>query len=388
MRAFLLSAMAMCASTFSGAQQLIPVRQLGPVLARASEPINAIANIRPLSDGRVLVGFRGRVMLFTADLSTFTTVFDSSKMTPGTSLASGQIPMISYLGDSTLLVDRNASSFVLLDPNGKVARAIAVPVARDLREISGFFGTRSGYIDPRGRLIYRGRWPADSDSMPILRADFETRALDTLGVVVMPSLSSSSMRADVTPMVRTTRYTAFPVIDLWTMLPDGTLAIARGRDYHLDWIDSRGARTSSPKLPFAWRRIPDQEKRRVLDSIVVEQTEMARRDSVEFAGRARPGSIVSKWTVANLNELPDYYPPVRETGMRADAEGNVWLLPTTSMVAQGGLVYDVVNRRGEVFERVQLPSGCALGAIARDGVVYLVCEGTRLERREVLRRSQ
>ena len=40
--------------------------------------------------------------------------------------------------------------------------------------------------------------------------------------------------------------------------------------------------------------------------------------------------------------------------MKLDFDGNLWIPPTTTRDARGGLLYDVVNRKGEVIERVQL----------------------------------
>jgi hypothetical protein len=50
---------------------------------------------------------------------------------------------------------------------------------------------------------------------------------------------------------------------------------------------------------------------------------------------------------------------------RGSRTSNLWILPTTSTNAANGFTYDVVNRKGEVFERVQLPRGHVLAALAR-----------------------
>jgi hypothetical protein len=50
----------------------------------------------------------------------------------------------------------------------------------------------------------------------------------------------------------------------------------------------------------------------------------------------------------------------------------VWILPRTSTLSRRGeLVYDVVNAKGELFQRVRLPLGRALAGFGRGGVVYL-----------------
>jgi hypothetical protein len=88
------------------------------------------------------------------------------------------------------------------------------------------------------------------------------------------------------------------------------------------------------------------------------------------------------------DSFPDYYPPIRRGTVKSDPNGNVWLLPTTSMLAEGGLVYDVVNRAGEIIERVKFPPDRKLIAVGMNGVVYMsyTPKGlVRLERATVIR---
>lgn len=60
-------------------------------------------------------------------------------------------------------------------------------------------------------------------------------------------------------------------------------------------------------------------------------------------------------------EYTSFYAPGRRGG----------ILPTTSVSAAGGFTYDVVNRNGDVFERVQLPKGHVLVGFGAHNVVYL-----------------
>ena len=58
--------------------------------------------------------------------------------------------------------------------------------------------------------------------------------------------------------------------------------------------------------------------------------------------------------IVGPNDLPDYYPPILQSGnIKADYDGNVWILPSTTTQAGGGLLYDVVNRKGELALRVR-----------------------------------
>jgi hypothetical protein len=91
-------------------------------------------------------------------------------------------------------------------------------------------------------------------------------------------------------------------------------------------------------------------------------------------------------------DLPDYFPPLRQAQAKVDVEGNIWLLPATSSLStttQAGLVYDVVNRKGEIFERVRLPEKRSLAGFGPGGIVYLSYVPTRgdarLERATIIR---
>ena len=90
-----------------------------------------------------------------------------------------------------------------------------------------------------------------------------------------------------------------------------------------------------------------------------------------------------------LDSMASYIAPIREGSARADLDGNVWILPTTSASARGGLLYDVVNPAGELIERVQLPGGRDILGFGHGGVLYLsrgdFKTGYAIERVKVMR---
>src|SRR6185503_18984716 len=71
--------------------------------------------------------------------------------------------------------------------------------------------------------------------------------------------------------------------DDWAVLHDGSVAVLRGSDYHIDWIRSDGSKSSSGKIPFAWRRLSDEDKVAFIDSA---KTAMEKLRSSMNAGRA------------------------------------------------------------------------------------------------------
>ena len=137
----------------------------------------------------------------------------------------------------------------------------------------------------------------------------------------------------------------------------------------MDWIASDGTKTSSPKMAFDWRALSDEEKQHMIDSVAKIQDSIAA--SRPIPPGAPPTFKVTPRPVVSATDIPDFYPPTRLGSMNLDFDGNLWIPPSASRAAHGGLLYDVVNRKGVVIERVQLPGGRAIAAFVPSGRVVL-----------------
>jgi hypothetical protein len=416
------------ASTLCHAQSMPPVRQLGPVTAVGKESLGAVTTVRALPDGRVLVNdiVGRRVLMFDSTLSTTTVVADT---TSATANAYGTRPggLLAYRGDSSLFIDPASLSMLLIDPNGKIGRVMSAPRAQDVGFlIGGPFGNPG--FDAQGRLVYRApprfvftgpppsgnrppQPPPFPDSAALVRFDLATRKLDTVTWFKTPKVNFSVVTAPDGGVRVTSVVNPLPQGDDWAMLSDGSIAIVRGRDYHVDWVGAQGI-TSSPKIPYEWERMSDEQKVAFIDSAKVAM-EKARasgqfntqfasvasgtgvgirttveggpgggptRDSAARAGASRDGSPrqttrtdapqqLPTLTLVAPNDLPDYKPAFTPGSTRADADGNLWI--RTSHNVDGRPVYDVVNRKGELVDRVQLPLNRQLAGFGPNGVVYL-----------------
>jgi hypothetical protein len=430
------------------AQSPPPVRQLGAVTAKSKETFANFVGVRPLSDGRVLVNDvqRRRVLLLDSTLSSFTIVADS---TPGTGNAYGGrvAGLIRYRGDSTLFVDPQSLSMLVIDPAGKIGRVMSVPRADDVMSLAGPIGGAVGF-DKSGRLVYRafprierrgpppqegGHFtpPQFPDSAPVVRVELATRQLDTVGFLKIPRPNMQVTRDADGRMQFTTTVNPLPIVDEWAVLSDGSIALVRGRDYHIDWVHPDGTRSSAPKMPFEWQRLTDEDKVAFIDSVKAARERMgaggvaqlvmgggppvagSRRDApapapgagtgdrVQVtivqggAGGAPPGGTATRGTqmttsqlsFVSPSELPDYKPPFFAGAALADTDGNLWIrtIPTKGM-PRGGLVYDVVNRERGFIDRVQVPAGRMIVGFGPGGVVYLTSregEAMVLERARV-----
>ena len=74
-----------------------------------------------------------------------------------------------------------------------------------------------------------------------------------------------------------------------------------------------------------------------------------------------------------IKDIPDYEPPVSPGSVKADLDNQLWIVPRTAATGgESGLRYDVVNRKGELVERVQFPKGRVLAGFGPGGVIYVL----------------
>jgi hypothetical protein len=222
------------------------------------------------------------------------------------------------------------------------------------------------------------------DSAPVLRANLDTRAIDTIAMIKIASVrqnvtsrgNSFFMNVVVNPI---------PTLDEWAYDRDGTVAIIRGHDYHIDWILPDGKTKSTPKMPMAWRSISDEERVRIVDSTKrqIDSTRQALVDRVTAQAQTNPSAGRPEFgpvpEVVKPEELPEYYPAIRPTSRpRFDLDGNLWVVPgmTATPTSDGGLLYDVIDRSGTIIKRVHLPPGRLLSAFGPNNVIYMVMPTT------------
>jgi hypothetical protein len=77
-----------------------------------------------------------------------------------------------------------------------------------------------------------------------------------------------------------------------------------------------------------------------------------------------------------LDDVEDYYAPIRSGSALADMDNRLWILPSLSKQSKAGeLVYDVVSSKGDLLERVRVPLGRYIVGFGRNGVVYMAVGG-------------
>jgi hypothetical protein len=395
------------ASAIAGAQQRPAIRQLGAVTAKAGETFAGNATVRALSNGSLLVNDVGgrRVLLFDPSLGKTTIVADTTPATAN-AYASNNAALVAYRGDTTFFIDGQSQSMLVIDPAGKIGKVLAIPRAEDAGAIGNPFG--SAAFDGKGHLVYRAlprftftrpagggggpgafTMPTPPDSALIFRVDLATRTVDTVGFVRTPRIKMETKTDDKGNLSMTSLINPLPVVDEWVVTSDGAVAFLRGKDYHIDWVSPDGTKTSSAKIPYDWQRLSDDDKIAFIDSVKAARERMGANAPLPvlggggggapqvqiFRGPGGPGGGGAAPGAPQFNfippsELPDYKPAFFAGALRADRDGNVWIR-TTPAVA-GGPVYDVVNRKGDLIDRVQVPVGRTIAGFGPDGTVYLL----------------
>lgn len=272
------------------------------------------------------------------------------------------------------------------------------------------------------------------DSVPIVRVDFDSRKADTVTFVKVPKNETQMTRGEDGQMRFTIKINPLPQADDWALLADGTVAVMRVLDYHVDYYAPDGKHIASEKLPYDWKQITEEDKTKLVDSLkVMASAAMGRNGNANGPMRMQIEPIAA-------DRLPDFYPPVRQGSSIADRDGNLWVLPTTSSLSaqlaaqmggmgggmmgggrggppggapgaapggapgaagapgaprdttgRGGMppammaalmnqppqVYDVVSKEGKLVERVKLPGGRQIAGFGPNGLIYLVAREGR-----------
>ncbi|MDQ2664549.1 MAG: hypothetical protein M3Z05_00905 [Gemmatimonadota bacterium] len=92
---------------------------------------------------------------------------------------------------------------------------------------------------------------------------------------------------------------------------------------------------------------------------------------VVAGGNAPPMPQLRTAGVMDPQDLPDYKPPFAERSVRADGDGNLWVHINTPTPLPGGPIFDVINRKGELVDRIQIPQGFNLVGFGEGRIVYL-----------------
>lgn len=418
------------ASAVPLAAQAPAVRLISAPDAKSKPEFTYVPAVRQLPNGALLVNdvVKRQLTLLDPSLANATIVADSGAGAVNSYGIRGG-GLIAYLADSSLFVDPAGLSMFVIDPQGKIARVASIPRSQDAGMIGSNMVSSPGF-DCKGRLVYRGGLtlirpaarqsggafvpPDFPDSSAIVRVDLASRKLDTAAFYKIPHTKLKMEQGEGGRVTMTNETNPLPLVDDWAVLSDGSIAIVRGQDYHVDLVNPDGGITSAAKIPFDWQHLSDDDKVAFLDS-ATKAAEAARAAAANappgsspivgggdgggaprmvinmqvggggggggggglgqriMASGALPGgAALPPIDFVPASDLPDYRPVFGPGGVKADLDDNLWV--RTSAVRQGsaGLIYDVINHGGELIDRVQIPAGRQIVGFGKGGVVYML----------------
>jgi len=241
-----------------------------------------------------------------------------------------------------------------------------------------------------------------------VRFDLATRKLDTALFYKIPKVKLNVTQTE-RGISATTEINPLPMVDDWAVLSDGTIAIVRGQDYHVDFVDRSGAISAGAKIPFDWQRLTDDDKVAVIDSARAAFEHARAAAPADGAGRAGMsagalggnvivmsrsgdggtrlgnggGAGLPPVAFVDASDLPDYRPAFSQGAARADIDGNLWVRTSATRAGSAGAIYDVIDRRGGLVDRIQIPAGRQIVGFGKGGVVFMAARddnGSWLER--------
>jgi len=359
-------------------QAPVAIRAVGRPDVEYREPFTAIAGVRELSDGRVIVSDARDKTLRVIDMvrGTATPV---GRAGGGPGEWGNPSPLYALPGDSTLMPDFMYNRFFLVKPDGTPG-LLRTPDDSPLSS-----GDLAG-IDGAGRMLLvtsrrpRGERDGTVGLAEVLRYDRRTGRVDTVGTLAQPVGERSGAATAGAGMIRMTTNLPFAAQDLAAMAWDGRIVIVRVSPYRVEWIAPDGKRLVGPVAAAPGIRITGAEKEAFTRS-QIRPGAIIVRGPVGGASSSVPGTptgkpAVPKISAADLKAMmdpnltwPAVKPPFLRGAVQVAPDGRAWVL--RSRAHDDSIpTFDVFDAGGRVVERVALPKRTSLEGFGK-GVLYL-----------------
>jgi hypothetical protein len=332
-----------------------PIVVLARPDATLARSFQQVGNVVELPDGRIAFPeLKERTLLY-ADFKTgdatpvgvhADTIFPNDPA-PGKHKLPGHV--IRLGGDTVGLVDYATERTTLWDSQGHYLATLSGQGVGG-HNIAVNYDARGDAFKEDLRSVLGGLEPGQDlafDSMSVLRIPRGDTIADTVAKLRLPPWGRGQFGEQV-KMVST----IFAPRDLFGVLPDGTLWIARGTNNAVDWLSPSGQLTRGPARPYEKIPVTQEEK----DSFLVRlRSQMARMGA--------PAGIELTYPFAD--EKAPFVTAI------TNPAGEVWLERARAF-GDSTPVWDVVGRDGREIRAVQLPKGAALAGFGTEGRVYVV----------------
>lgn len=358
-----------------GVAQQVAVRELPKPVREIDDPFSLVGGAIEIRGGQLLVTDGAEQQLFIVDFAKGTrTVLGRQGSGPGEYRAPAGLFRLQ--GDTIWVLDAAQMRIAAFSPDLKPGTAFPFLLfdQQSSMALSGPY-----FADSRGRVY--------GSAMPIKAAQSGSGAKlqipDTIGVVRVDArdkdkgsrteITRVRVRSTGTPEMQrsgnTLKYTmAFPGLvasDVWTVFPDGRVAIVRGGPYTVEFIAADGKKSTPVGVPYERFKVTDDDKKAELEAA---KREMG--DQQKAVQKMIPANFSMTFELTAPDKWPNEYPAVAGFASIPAGDGKLWVKRAIP-VRRGREQWDVIDRSGKLVARWQLPPKVTVVA-AGDGVVYTV----------------
>ena len=314
-----------------------------------------VGNIVELSDGRIAFPELNDKTLVFADFKTGETTpigehADTIRITdpaPGKHKLPGYV--LHFGGDTLALIDYATHRTSLWNESGQFLATLSGQGVGGQNLAVNYDGKGNAYKEDV-RSVLGGLEPGQElmfDSMSVIRIPPGDTIADTIAKLKLPPWGRGQFGEQV-KMVST----IFAVRDIFGVLPDGSLWIARGSNNAVDWLSPTGTFTHGPSRGYTRIPVSEAEKDTFLERLRQQMARMGAPAGIEL-------------TYPFADEKAPFV-----SGMTNPA-GEVWLERARAF-GDSIPVWDVVGRDGQPVRTVQFPKAASLAGFGAQGRVYVV----------------
>jgi len=238
--------------------------------------------------------------------------------------------------DTVAVVDFGATRTTLWTPAG-FARVLILPDAGGATPVLVYDTLGHGYkVD--FRTVTGGAEPGSAirkDSLVVLRLSLTGGGVDTVARLSLPEYGDATFGNQVQSVAR-----IFGPTDIFGVLPDGTVWVARARTLAVDWRSPDGKWTRGAEHSYSTVTVTEADKKRVMDRL---------------HARGLPSNLEVVFPFAKTK-------PSFEAAL-GRSSGEVWLQYSRAD-ENDPIRYAVIGRDGAMLRQVMLPAGVGITSIA------------------------
>ncbi len=332
--------------------------------AAYGEPFSLISGVRELEDGRVLVSDALEESLYALD-APLSEALKIARNGQGPDEYRQPDALHAWPGDSTLMTDLGNGRLTVIGPDYGFGRTIpVVQQASDGLQIilpQDVDTEGSVYYQPRGDGMIRDtsgivRWNPDSAAEPV-----EVARIKLSDVTERTSGDGGNMHQEV-------RQVPMSPQDGWAVGLDGSVAVVRVGDYHVDWVRPDGRVISGPPVAYEPVRVRQADKEAWVETTAARGVMMAvTNQNGNLSARMRRGGGRGVPSIDGY-EWPETKPPFEPGSAVVAPDGDLWVM--RSVAAGERPLIDVFDANGRHRGAVALPEGREVVGFG-EGSVYL-----------------